>query len=167
MSREEKEIGLRKRGHGHQVLIVALLLATFGFYVSFVSRTIQYDEAYTLRHFAVHPGIALLSYTEPNNHMLHSLLVWVSTTLAGMSLVAVRFPALLMALLAVAMMYRVGCRLGGWQVGLLAAAFLVTNGVFADYAVNARGYTLAIFLTLALVDQVFLSKLRAEKAAFE
>lgn|GEM_PF-2784643 len=141
----------------HRALIIVLLLATFGFYLSFVNRTIQYDEAYTLRHFAVHPGIALLSYTEPNNHMLHSLLVWAMTTVGGMSLVAVRFPALAMAILSIAMMYRVGCKIGGWQVGFGAAVFLATNVTFADYAVNARGYTLAIFLTLALVDQVFVS----------
>jgi hypothetical protein len=63
---------------------------------------------------------------------------------------------LALAMLSVAMMYRVGYKIGGWQVGFAAAVFLATNGTFADYAVNARGYTLAIFLTLALIDQVFL-----------
>lgn len=155
-----EKIFVFKNRRWQTLIVITLLLASFGFFLSFVGRTMQYDEAYTLRHFAVHPGIALLSYTEPNNHKLHSLLVWASTTLAGKSLIAVRFPALACAVLALAMMYRVGRKVGGWQVGLAAAVFLATNGVFADYAVNARGYTLAIFLTLALVEQVFLSKPR-------
>lgn len=146
-----------KRIRWQTLIVITLLMLSFGFFLSFVGRTMQYDEAYTLRHFAVHPGIALLSYTEPNNHKLHSLLVWASTALAGKSLIAVRFPALMLAVLALAMMYRVGRKVGGWQVGLAAAVFLATNSVFADYAVNARGYTLVIFLTLALIDQVFLT----------
>jgi hypothetical protein len=154
--RREKIFVDRNR-HWQTLIVVILLLGSFGFFLSFARRTMQYDEAYTLRHFAVHPGIALLSYTEPNNHKLHSLLVWVSTMLAGKSLIAVRFPALSFAVLALAMMYRVGRKVGGWQVGLAAAVFLATNGVFTDYAVNARGYTLTIFLTLVLIDQVFLT----------
>lgn len=152
-----EKIVLDRNKHWQTLIVVILLLVSFSFFLCYIGRTIQYDEAYTLRHFAVHPGIALLSYTEPNNHKLHSLLVWVSTLLAGKSLIAVRFPALLLAVLTLAMMYRVGRKAGGWQVGLAAAVFLATNGVFADYAVNARGYTLAIFLTLVLIDRVFLT----------
>ncbi len=137
--------------------MVILLLAVFGFYAAFCQRTLQYDEAYTLRHFAINPGIALLSYTEPNNHMLHSLLVWLSTTLMGFGLIAIRLPTLMLALLSVALIFRVGRKLGGWRVGIAAAAFLSVNRTFADYAVNARGYTLSIFLALVLVDLVFLS----------
>lgn len=152
-----EKIVLDRNKHWQTLIVVILLLVSFSFFLGYIGRTIQYDEAYTLRHFAVHPGIALLSYTEPNNHKLHSLLVWASTMLAGKSLIAVRFPALLLAVLALAMMYRVGRKAGGWQVGLATTVFLATNGVFADYAVNARGYTLAIFLTLVLIDRVFLT----------
>jgi len=135
-----------------------ILWLTFGFYLTFISRTMQYDEAYTFHHFAVNPVIALFSYTEPNNHMLHSLLVWVSTTFAGTSQLAIRFPALAMALLSIAMIYRVGCRIGGQSLGIAAAVFLATNWTFSDYAVNARGYTLSVFLTLVLIELVFLTK---------
>lgn len=141
-----------------------VLLVAFGLYAGALNRTFQYDEAYTLRHFAVNPGIALLSYTEPNNHMLHSLLVWISRTLAGESLVAIRFPAFASALLSIAMMYRVGRRLGGWRLGVTAAVFLAITPAFAEYATLARGYTLSIFLTLVLIDRVFLGKPKRTRA---
>jgi 4-amino-4-deoxy-L-arabinose transferase-like glycosyltransferase len=87
--------------------------------------------------------------------MLYSFAVWVSGFVLGRSPVAVRFPALVCALLSLAMTYRLGRRLLGTEAGLLAAALLATNLTFADYSVNARGYTLSILLTLALVELLF------------
>ncbi len=76
----------------------------------------------------------------------------------GSSPVAVRFAALTGALLAVALMFRVAARIAGLRAGVAASAFLITNLVFAGYAINARGYTLSVALTLLLIDRLFLTR---------
>ncbi len=140
--------------------IVALLLAFVGLVAPYLNRTMQYDEAYTVRFYAFSPSAALFSYTLPNNHMLHSFCVWVVSQVLGTSRMALRFTAFIFALLSLAMTFRLGKRMIGFHGGLIAAVLLATNLAFADYAVNARGYTLSIFLALGLVEEVFLADRR-------
>lgn len=127
----------------------------------YTDRVMYCDEANTLYQYAGSPVRALFSYATPNNHLLHSLQVWAMTTLAGTSGVVVRFPAFAAALTALALVYRTSARLitgdalRRRNAGLLSMAFLLTAFGFADYAINARGYTLSIALTLALIDLVF------------
>lgn len=123
--------------------IVGLLLCAAALYSPYLLRTIRYDEAYTLHHFAFSPLIALFDWSAPNNHKLYSLFVWITQFFLNNHLLALRLPAFCAALIGVALVYRMG--------GALPAALLVTNPVFADYAVNGRGYTLMITLTLAFL----------------
>jgi hypothetical protein len=130
--------------------LLVLLLAS-GLYLSRIHRVIGYDEAFTLFNYAPSLPNALALYMNPNNHILHSVLVYFSTTLAGHSLLAIRFPAFAAALLSIAFAYRLGRQIGNDRVGLATAGFLATSFWFEDYATQARGYTLSILLTLALI----------------
>jgi hypothetical protein len=144
----------------HMPGILILLLAVAALYIVNLSRMMQYDEAYTLRQYADTPVHALLAYTLPNNHLLNSLAVWASTGLAGMSEVAVRLPAMMWSILSVALIYRIATRLEGHHTGLLAATILATTCIFADYATNARGYSLSILLTLAITEHLLFGRIR-------
>ncbi len=137
---------------------VALILAANALYAPYINRIMMCDEANTLYQYADTLVRALFSYATPNNHMLHSVLVWGVTNLAGTSTVAVRFVAMASALLAIALMFRVAARIAGDRAGAAAAAFLIANLTFADYAVNARGYTMSVTLTLLLIDRLFLTR---------
>lgn len=128
--------------------IVLFLIIIWGLFVSHLLRTIQYDEAFTYINYAHSPITALFVYTAPNNHLLHSLLVWLSTTFIGDSLIAIRLPALLSGLLTVALLYRIGKQLFNMQSGLLASSFLIVMPIFGEYFVNARGYTLTTLLSV-------------------
>src|SRR6185312_135279 len=119
---------------------IALVLAANALYAPYINRIMMCDEANTLYQYAASLVRALLSYATPNNHMLHSALVWGVTNLAGTSTVAVRFVALSSALLATALMFRVASRFASYRAGVAAAVFMMTTLTFADYAVNARGY---------------------------
>lgn len=123
--------------------IVGLLLCAAAFYSPYLLRTIRYDEAYTLHHYAISPLLALFDWSTPNNHKLYSLLVWFTQLFINNHLLALRLPAFFTALIGVALVYRMG--------GAFPAALLATNPVFADYAVNGRGYTLMIALALAFL----------------
>ncbi|MEP7292112.1 MAG: hypothetical protein ABI835_10020 [Chloroflexota bacterium] len=140
------------------LVAIALILSANALYAPYINRIMMCDEANTLFQYSSNLLRALLSYATPNNHMLHSALVWTVTNLAGTSTVAVRFTALASALIATALMFRVGSRLAGMRAGVAAAAFLITNLAFADFAVNARGYSLSVMLTLLLIDRLFLTE---------
>ena len=142
----------------HLASAVALILAANALYAPYLTRIMMCDEANTYYQYAQSLPRALLSYATPNNHILHSALVWLVTNLAGSSPVAVRFVALAGALLSVALLYRVTTRTAGVRAALAACTFLITTYDFADYSVNARGYTLSIALTLLLIDRVFLTR---------
>jgi hypothetical protein len=161
MSDNSKSIMTRQPFPDHYMpSIVILLLAVAALYTLNLSRMMQYDEAYTLRQYADTPVHALLAYTLPNNHLLNSLAIWASTGLAGMSEVAVRLPTMMWSILSVALIYRIATRLDGRHVGLLAAAILATTCIFADYATNARGYSLSILLTLAITEHLLFGRHR-------
>lgn len=136
--------------------IILLLFLTCVLYLSNINRVMQCDEANTLYQYASSLPRAVLSYATPNNHILHSVSVWFTTQLAGTSAPVVRLTALSAALLSLALVYRIGMTLAGWRAGLAAAVFMATNFAFADFAINARGYSLSVFFTLALIHEVFL-----------
>ena len=141
-------------------LLTALLLvlAANALYAPYINRIMMCDEANTLYQYSLNLVRALFSYATPNNHILHSTLVWTVTTFAGTSTVAVRFVALAAALISVALMFRVATRFAGLRAGVAASALLLTALGFAGYAVNARGYTLTGALTLLLIDRLFLTR---------
>ena len=137
---------------------VILVLAANALYAPYINRIMMCDEANTLYQYADSLVRALFSYATPNNHMLHSVLVWGVTNIAGSSPVAVRFVALSSALLATALMFRVASRFASYRAAVSATVFMMTTLTFADYAVNARGYTLSVALTLLLIDRLFLTR---------
>lgn len=132
------------------VLTLAIILL---FYVRLLSRTITYDEAYTFNQYSSQGFVrSLLAYTTPNNHILHTLLVWVSTTLLGSSTTAIRLPAFISAFLSLGIFYSMAKRLGCPRTGVLAVALLAAQPAFIEYAVSARGYSLSMALTLLVVS---------------
>ncbi len=133
---------------------ITLILIVASVYAPHLGQTIEYDEAYTLRHFAISPAYALLDYSIANNHPFHSLLVWMTTSIAGYSLVAIRFPAFAAGLLSIAFVFRVTSKTSGSAAGIASVAFLATNVTFAKYGWLARGYSLSVLLTLSCLELI-------------
>lgn len=146
--------GERVQHSGIASSMVIVLLVAAALYISNMGRMIEYDEAFTLRHYAGSPFTALLVYTAPNNHLLNSLAIWFASRLMGTSEIAVRLPAMAWGLCSVALIFRIAQRLRDRSTGLLAAGLLATVPRFAHYAFYARGYTLTIFLLLLLTEHL-------------
>lgn len=142
---------------GRRFAVVFVLLYCTAVYTSYILRTITYDEAFTFVHYAQDPISALFKYTLPNNHLLHSFLVWISTSVFGDSLIGLRFPAYAAGLLALAATYRLGARLWGHRAGIIALVLLAMLIPFANYSTIGRGYTLCALLTILLFEQVYFS----------
>jgi uncharacterized membrane protein len=138
----------------YMMLGTVLLLVVALIYIPYLGRTVEYDEAYTMRHFAFSPIVALIYYPLPNNHLLHSFFVWLFTSIGGSYAHVLRFPAFAAGLISVALSYRIGRHIHSNEAGLASAAILAANPVFAGYAVSARGYSLSVLLTLLLTNLI-------------
>lgn len=131
---------------------LAPILATgASVYAYFLSQPMRGDEAYTFLNYVNDSLWSMFRYSEPNNHVLHTLLARLSVFLFGAEPAAIRFPAFLAGLGSIALVFYLARALGRVPgAGLLAAAGTATFPFLALYATNARGYTLVVFLLLAL-----------------
>lgn len=134
--------------------LVVILLIIMAIYSPYLSRQVTYDEAYTFLNYAPSPLTALLLYTTPNNHLLHSLFVWLTTSSVGDSLLAIRLPAFFASLLSIAYIYRIGRRMFSPNAGLIAAVMLAAVPMIMDHLVTARGYSLSILVALLFFDMI-------------
>ena len=139
------------------MLVAPLLLALWLIPLLSIHRPVQYDEAFTYLRYAKSPLVALFAYELPNNHLIHSFGVWLTTSLMGDSLLAIRFVSVASALLCAAQLIRLTAKLSTLSAGLLAASLLTVIPMWAEMVANARGYTLSAFLTLVLIKMLCFS----------
>ncbi len=148
---------LHKQNLGFLAGVLAITFLAVVFRMERANAPMVHDEAYTYVAFSRSLFTALTDYSKPNNHVLHSILVYFSTRIFGLGAWAVRLPAFLAGVLLMPASYWLASRLyDRWTA--LGAAFLVAwFPPLVAYANDARGYTMvALFtvLTLALADHV-------------
>ena len=85
---------------GRQTPRALLAAATIGACVAlaayWLDLGVKLDELITITSYATQPlAVAASKYNAPNNHVLHTLLVWVAHQLGGWNLVVLRLPAFL------------------------------------------------------------------------
>ena len=129
---------------------VILMFIVYGVFVSNINHTAGFDEITTFFKYTLYPSDILL-YDQPNNHILHSFLVWLSTSLVGNSLIAIRLPALIAGIISLAFLYRLGKRWCNHHIGMIAIIIMGVTASFHLYTIEARGYTLSILFTLLLL----------------
>src|SRR5678816_637484 len=68
----------------HRVALGLVLFLALAIRLYYLYQPIRYDEATTFLYFAVRPLPAAISdYSFPNNHIFHTLLVWLVTRILG------------------------------------------------------------------------------------
>lgn len=101
-----------------------------------MERPMGADESATALYYASKPLLVGISvYGSPNNHLLHTALVHLSSAMFGNAEWALRLPAFVAGVALVPLVYL--CR-GGLQAAAAAAAW----PALIDYSTDARGYTL-------------------------
>ena len=130
--------------------IVAVLTAVAMGIRLYTPRGLWLDEA-TSVHQARLPLMDMmrLIYDTDNHPPLHHLLLWADIRLVGDSELAVRFPAIVLGVLLVPMLYLTGRELFDRRVGVLAAAIGTVAPLAVWYGQEARMYSQ--FMLLALV----------------
>jgi len=135
-----------------RVAAVLLGVIALAIRLAHLRQTMRHDEAYTYLHYATAPlATALSDYTYPNNHLFHTLLVWMSTHLFGNSEVAIRLPAFVFGMLVVPATYRLALRFADRGASLIAMALAAVWPALVLYSTNARGYSLITFVFIVML----------------
>ncbi len=117
----------------------------------FLDQPMRYDEAYNYLNFSSHsPGYIVTHYV-PNNHVLHTLMVWAVSRVFGTSPAALRLPAFVGGVLLIPATAWLGWRMTRSRaVALLSALAVCGSSALIEYSTNARGYSwLTLFTVLA------------------
>ncbi|MBN2288726.1 MAG: glycosyltransferase family 39 protein [Candidatus Glassbacteria bacterium] len=149
-----RETGASKTGVTVPLAAAVLAAAAaLGLRLAFLDDPIRYDEAYTYLNYATLPVFEALSqYTSPNNQLLHTLLVKLSTTVFDpWQEWSVRLPALVSGVLLTAAVFVFALRQRGLQAGLWAAALTAASSYLVEYSVLGRGYTMVCLFTVLVL----------------
>ena len=143
----------RQRNRWFTLALTAIIASGALLRLAFLSQPIMsWDEAATFLTYASRPLYIVLSdYSAPNNHVLHTLLVYISYHLFGDALWAIRLPAFIAGILIIPATALVAHRLYGRWSALLSAALTAAAPILVDYSTDARGYTLLGLLFLLAV----------------
>ena len=153
----------------HYIILLALILLGVGIRLLYLQRPVAFDEGWTLYEFVRLPTFyqMISDYEEPNNHILHSILVRLADQSLGHAPWIFRLPAFISGVLLVPLAYWLGRRFYNPQVALWTAALTATAFRLIDYSVEARGYTLlALICGLLLLNADVLRRPSAPRWAW-
>ena len=127
----------------------------------YLSQPIKGDETATFLSYIepINP-LRVFVYTYTNNHILHTILVKISTFFFGNTLFALRVPSFLASIGIICFTYAICKRLR--QNGIFAAICLSTWPYLIAYATNSRGYSLFCLLALFLVYIYLIARLNLD-----
>lgn len=121
--------------------------------LSLLDHVLRNDEVVTATRHGVDLVTALTDYSAPNNHILHTVLVNLSTSLFGWDPWAIRLPAFLFGIgLIIAVDWWISSATGRRTAGLLAAAFVAGSSMLIEYSTLARGYSMLAVAFVVLLE---------------
>ena len=142
------------------VVLAAILLLAIAVRIPFLVHGLWFDEIAAIGDFTKYgPGPILGSWFTPSNHVLQSLLSWLSDQAFGTSEATLRLPSLLAGLVAVVAVHAAARRVAigatpsatraGFAdlAGLLAALAMALMPVAVLESTEARGYSLVMAFT--------------------
>lgn len=130
-----------------------LFLAGLALRLRGLGRELEYDEIWTLQHYAKAVRVSLIfeELSNTNNHTWHSLLMRGALALGGEREWVLRLPAFLPGLGVLALTPWLARRLGATRgLTLLVLAAVAGNAYLIHYGQTARGYSLQAFLLVLL-----------------
>ena len=131
-----------------EVFLVAVVIATgIALAAYYLDVRLRHDESRTIALYATQPlSVAASRYDDYNNHVFHTLLVWVAHQFGGWNWIVLRLPAFLsFCLLLPALWWFAHREYGAWPA-LFAIALVGASPFFSAYGNNARGYSLLLLL---------------------
>ena len=120
---------------------------------SFLDHPMRYDESLNYYQFTSRSPSYILTHYNPGNHVLHTIMVRVSTELFGRTPFGLRFPVFVGGTLLIPVTALLAWVLfrDRWTA-LLSALAVAGSAQLVEYSANARGYVwLALMTTLATI----------------
>ena len=131
-----------------------------------LNKPILYDEAFTFIQYASRSiKYIVASYSAPNNHIFHTLLVGITYRLFGGHPWILRLPAFTAGLLCIPATFLTARRFFSPLQSLAASVLIGVMAGFINYSVNGRGYTLVTLFALLLANFAALLVERQSKPA--
>lgn len=128
-------------------VFVAVVAAGVGLAAARLDDPLRGDEAVTAAGYAFESfGFAATKIDRLNNHVFHTLLVWVADRAAGPSIAALRIPAFLAWCLLLPAVWWFVRGESGWLAAAFATTFVATSRFLLEHAAVARGYTIVLLL---------------------
>lgn len=136
-----------KRVPTSQVLAAALAIAVAARFAG-LGSSLWYDEVTTLLNFVRLPvGELVADFSSLNNHPLYSLTAKASVSLFGETAQALRLPAAVFGIGAIAAFWPISRRVLTPALALLTLLLLALSYHHVWFSQNARGYTMLLFWT--------------------
>ena len=134
------------------VALVGITLLGAGIRLRFLDHPMRYDESYNYLHYASKSPGYIVTHYAPNNHILHTLMVYGSTRVFGTGPAALRVPAFLAGVALIPVTAWLGWMVSRRRDVALAAALAVCgSSALIEYSTNARGYSLLALFTVLCV----------------
>ena len=140
--------GSRQSGTRAEVVLATAVIATgVALAAYFLDLPLRNDESLTFAHLASQSfSTVARSYGSPNNHVLHTVLVWAAHQLGGWDRVVLRLPAFLSFCLLLPALWWFARREYGPTAAAFTTALAASTPYFVEFATNGRGYTLLLLL---------------------
>ena len=123
------------------IVLLGLLLRIF-----YLDQPMRFDESATFLNYVNKHWSLVFNYTAPNNQVLNTILIKLSTKLWGGHPFVIRLPALAFGVACIPLIYLVCKKLGSG--GYIAALILAVHPYCILFSTNARGYSAIVFFTL-------------------
>jgi len=139
--------------------ILLLILVGFWLRLAFMDMQPHMDEALTYIRFVDQgfPSI-VTDYTDVNNHVFNSIILYFVSITIGNDPVSLRLPSLIMGMLLIPMCYILATRLFNRTAGMVAAMLVTTGRNMIEFSLLARGYmhqTFVLMIALLLTFLIF------------
>lgn len=148
------------RGKSFWLLLLFALIGGY-FRILIIDRPMTHDETYSYLAFASQ-GIRVITsdYHLPNNHIFHSLLIWLSTEAFGSEPWAIRLPVFLVGLSLLFFAYiSIKIYFKDESVALFLAGVVALHPEMIRMSTEARGYSVIALISLVMWGlSTFLSK---------
>lgn len=141
-----------QKNYGRLFIVGMVIVTILGMWIrwQFITHPMRYDESYNFLRFVTQSPSYIATHYVPNNHILHTLMVKLTSYFLGTDTWVLRLPAFIAGVLLIPATALLGwtifhCRLTAW----VAALAVCGTSQLIEYSTNARGYTwLTLFTTL-------------------
>jgi hypothetical protein len=128
------------------LLIISIVFLGLSLRIFYLDQPMRFDESATFFNYVNTHWSQVFNYTAPNNQVLNTILVKLTTALWGGHPFVIRLPALFFGTASIPLIYLVCKRLGCG--GYIAALILAVHPYCILFSTNARGYSAIVFFTL-------------------